>query len=132
MGKPFKTLYDLATYRGGAGHWTYILHRLTGIAVLLFLFIHIIDTALIGWGPDLYNRAIALYRHPFFRLNEVVLFAAVLYHSLNGFRIVVVDFWPRSTRYHRRMVWMEGIVFVLVMIPVAYLMIKPLFQERLP
>ena len=47
-------------YRGGVGQWSWVLHRLTGIGVLLFLFFHILDTALILVGPELYNRIIAI------------------------------------------------------------------------
>lgn len=128
MKKLLQEIKDVATYRGGEGHWSYILHRVTGVGVLLFLLVHILDTALIGWGPEIYNKAIALYRHPFFRLNEVVLFAAVLYHALNGVRIIIVDFWPRSTKYHRQMVWWETALFVALMIPVSIAMILPIFK----
>jgi succinate dehydrogenase / fumarate reductase cytochrome b subunit len=127
--KPFfREVRDIAAYRGGEGHWSYIFHRLTGIGVLLFLLIHIIDTALIGWGPDIYNKAIALYQHPFFRVNEVILFAAVLYHALNGVRIMIVDFWPGSTRHHRALFWAEMALFVVLMAPVSVLMLIPVFK----
>ena len=52
--------------------WAWILHRLTGVGVLMFLLAHILDTAAIGWGPAAYNRMIELYRMPVFRVGEVV------------------------------------------------------------
>jgi succinate dehydrogenase / fumarate reductase, cytochrome b subunit len=115
---------DIGAYRGGSGHWSYIFHRLTGIGVLVFLLIHILDTALIVLGPELYNKAIALYRHPVFRVSEIGLFAAVLYHALNGVRIILVDFWPNGTRHHRRMFWIEMALFVLIMVPVSAVMVR--------
>ena len=48
MVKPLEYL----TYRGGPGHWSWVLHRLSGIGVFLFLLIHIVDISLIGWGPQ--------------------------------------------------------------------------------
>jgi len=45
-------------YRGGTGQWSWALHRITGVAVFLFLLAHIVDTALVGFGPDLYNRVV--------------------------------------------------------------------------
>ena len=81
-------------YRGGIGQWSWLFHRVTGVAVLLFLLVHILDTALILLGPDLYNWVIGIYRLPLFGLMEIGLFAAVLYHSLNGVRITLIDFWP--------------------------------------
>lgn len=113
----------MTIYRGGIGQWSWILHRLTGIGVLLFLFFHILDTALIMLGPELYNKIIGIYRMPLFGLMEIGLFAAVLYHSLNGVRIIVIDFWPASTRYHKEMFAVVLGFFFLVFLPVAWIML---------
>ena len=113
----------MALYRGGVGQWSWALHRLTGVGVLLFLFFHILDTALILVGPNLYNRIIAIYRLPLFGLGEIGLFAAVLYHALNGIRIIVIDFWPASTRYHKQMFYAVVALFLLVFIPVGWIML---------
>ena len=113
----------MTLYRGGIGQWSWILHRLTGVGVLLFLFFHILDTALILLGPELYNKIIQVYRMPLFGLSEILLFGAVLYHSLNGIRIIVIDFWPASTRYHKTMFLIVLVVFVAVFLPVAGIML---------
>ena len=110
-------------YRGKEGQWSWILHRLTGVGVLLFLFIHIVDTLLVGWGPEVYNKVIALYRNPVFKVGELFLFAAVLYHALNGVRIILIDFWPSGTQYHKQMFYAEMFLFALAMIPVSFLML---------
>lgn len=119
----------MSVYRGGVGQWSWIFHRLTGVGVLLFLFVHILDTFLILLGPDHYNQFIAMYRMPVFRFLEVGLFAAVLYHSVNGLRITLFDCWVELTRLHRQMFYAQMIVFVVVMIPVTYLMLKPLWAH---
>ena len=118
----------MSIYRGGAGQWSWALHRLTGIGVLLFLFAHILDTALVILGPDLYNKIIGIYRLPLFGLAEIGLFAAVLYHSLNGVRICIIDFWPSTTRYHRAMVYGVMVLFFVVFIPVTWIMLGHIFQ----
>ncbi len=115
-------------YRGGVGQWSWALHRLTGIGVLLFLFFHILDTALILVGPNLYNRIIAIYRLPLFGLSEIALFGAVLYHALNGIRIIVIDFWPASTRYHKQMFYAVAGLFLLVFLPVGWIMLGHVFH----
>jgi succinate dehydrogenase / fumarate reductase cytochrome b subunit len=114
-------------YRGKEGQWSWILHRLTGIGVLLFLLAHIMDTLLLGWGPEVYDKVIGIYSHPFFRINEVVLFAAVLYHSINGVRIIIVDFWPGATQYHKPLFYIGSALFIGTMLPVSYLMLRHLF-----
>jgi len=77
-------------YRGGSGQAAWLLHRLTGLGVLLFLLIHILDTGLVLFGAEVYNKVVKIYTHPLFRVGEVGLAAAVLYHALNGIRI---PFW---------------------------------------
>ena len=114
----------MTIYRGGIGQWSWLLHRLTGVGVLVFLIFHILDTALILLGPELYNKIIAIYRLPLFGLSEIGLFAAVLYHSLNGVRIIVIDFWPASTRYHKPMFAAVTVLFFLIFIPVAWIMLS--------
>lgn len=110
-------------YRGGIGQWAWILHRVTGVGVLLFLLTHILDTALILLGPEWYNKIIAIYRHPVFGLMEIGLFAAVLYHALNGVRIILVDFWVESTLYHKQMFFIEMALFLAIFLPVAWIML---------
>ena len=113
-------------YRGGIGQWSWALHRITGVGVLLFLCLHILDTSLIILGPAPYNKIIAIYRIPVFRVMEVGLFACVLFHALNGVRIILIDFWENLTRFHRQLFYVELAGFVLIMLPVAYVMLRPL------
>jgi succinate dehydrogenase / fumarate reductase cytochrome b subunit len=97
------------------------------MGVFLFLLAHIVDTALIGWGPEVYNTVMAIYHKPLFRVGEVVLAAMVLYHALNGIRIIVVDFWEEATRFHRQLFYAAVALFLLIGLPGAYWMLKPLF-----
>jgi hypothetical protein len=56
---------------------------------------HVVDTALIGWGPEAYDRVLRAYQNPIVHLLELGLVIAVLYHSLNGFKITLIDFFPK-------------------------------------
>ena len=112
------------TYRGKGGQWSWILHRLTGLGVFLFLLLHILDTALIGWGPRAYDTVVALYRVPVFRVGEVLLVGAVLYHALNGVRICIIDFWPGATLVNRRLVYAVVVIFAVIYIPSAIYMLR--------
>jgi len=115
-------------YQGGAAQWAWVLHRVTGVGILLFLFIHILDTTLIIFGPTLYNHAMNLYASPFFRPLEVVLYACVLYHALNGVRITFIDLWDWAATFHRALLYGELVLFIVLFLPGAYLMVRPLFQ----
>ena len=113
----------MSLYRGGIGQWSWFLHRVTGVGVLLFLFIHILDTALIMVGPVWYDRILQVYRMPIFGLMEIGLFAAVLYHALNGVRIIVIDFWAESVAHYKKMFWIQTLLFFAVFLPVAWIML---------
>jgi len=114
-------------YRGGAGQWAWITHRLTGVGVLLFLLIHILDTGLVLFGPETYDRVVKIYTHPVFRVGEVGLAAAVLYHALNGIRITLVDFYPELGVRQRQFFYAVLALFALLFLPAAYFMLEPLF-----
>lgn len=111
-------------YRGGEGMWTWVLHRITGVAVFFFLLVHVLDTALVRVSPEAYDLVIATYKTPIVNLLEVGLVGAVLYHALNGLRVVLIDFWSKGPRYQRQMTWTIATVWILLMVPGTYFMLK--------
>jgi succinate dehydrogenase cytochrome b subunit len=120
---------DVGTlYKGSPGQWSWIAHRITGVAVILFLFAHVIDTAVVGWGPTAYNRVVSVYENWVVRLLELGLVAAVLYHAINGMKIIVIDFWPSTTRHYKAMSLMSTGIFVAAMIPITIIMGKDILD----
>lgn len=111
-------------YRGREGMWSWVAHRVTGVLIFFFLFAHVLDTALVRVSPDSYNRVIDTYKTPFVNLMEVGLVGAVLFHALNGVRVVLIDFWEKGPRYQRQMTWAVLSVVVLVMVPGTFFMLK--------
>lgn len=114
-------------YRGGAGQWAWLLQRVTGVGVLVFLIAHILDTALVLFGPELYNRFVQFYAQPAVRVGEVALAAAVLYHALNGIRITVLDFYPELSGWQREFFYGVLVVSFLGSLAGAFIILKPLF-----
>src|SRR5437762_5696537 len=106
-------------YKGREGQWSWIAHRVTGVAIILFLFAHVVDTALVGWGPNAYNRVVSVYHNPLIRLLELGLVAAVIYHALNGLRIMIIDFWPKASDWNRQLIYGTTGLFVASMIPIT-------------
>src|SRR5690606_39265823 len=90
-------------YRGREGMWTWMLHRATGLGVLFFLIIHVVETAAIIYSPAFYDEALELYKNPLFRLAELLIFFSVLFHAANGLRIIVQDFWPLVMQRQRQL-----------------------------
>ncbi len=106
-------------YRGDPGMWSWVLHRITGVTVFFFLFVHVLDTALVRVSPEAYNDVVATYKNPVVGLMELALVACVLYHGLNGIRVMLVDFWSQGPRYQRLMLWVIAAIWLVVMIPGA-------------
>jgi succinate dehydrogenase / fumarate reductase cytochrome b subunit len=114
---------DMGTiYKGSPGQWSWLAHRITGVAVILFLFAHVVDTAVIGWGPEAYNRVLRVYHNWGVRLLELGLVAAVMYHAINGVKIMIIDFWPTSTRHYKALSLASTGLFLAGMIPITWIM----------
>jgi len=105
-------------YRGDPGMWSWVLHRITGATIFFFLFVHVLDTALVRVSPQAYNEVVETYKTPIIGLMEIGLVASVLYHALNGVRVILVDFWGQGPRYQRQMLWGVAAIWLLVMVPV--------------
>lgn len=100
-------------------------HRMSGIGVLVFLFLHILETSTVLLGPEAYDFTQTFYRNLPARLGEIVLMAAVVYHALNGLRVIVMDFWPATTIWYRPLTYGVIIATVVAMIPLGLIMISP-------
>ena len=68
-------------------------------------------------SPGTYNAVIHDYQTPVVGVMEYGLVAAVVFHGLNGIRVILVDFWSQGPRYQRVMFWVVAAVFVVVMVP---------------
>lgn len=111
-------------YIGDPGMWSWVAHRITGVLTFFFLFVHVLDTALVRVSPAAYNAVIETYKSPLVALLEVGLVGAVLYHALNGIRVMLVDFWSKGPKYQRPMLWSLLGVWLVVMVPGAFLMLQ--------
>ncbi len=116
-------------YRGREGMWSWVAHRVTGVLVFFFLFTHVLDTALVRVSPDAYNAVMDTYKTPLINVMELGLIAAVLYHALNGVRVILLDFWEKGTRYQRQMLWAVIGLFVVLMVPTTYYSLRETFLE---
>jgi succinate dehydrogenase / fumarate reductase cytochrome b subunit len=132
-------------YGGGLGQWSWLIHRVTGLGILLFLVLHILDTFFVVAWPALYDHTVGIYGGMVtglpvtwglngyywplrwgFRLAELGLIACVLFHSINGVRVALFDFWPRTADYQRAMFGAVLLVFAAIMIPVTIVVLAAL------
>ncbi|BBZ66115.1 MAG: succinate dehydrogenase, cytochrome b556 subunit [Mycolicibacterium insubricum] len=104
-------------YRGDAGMWAWVLHRITGATIFFFLIVHVLDTAMVRVSPEVYNEVVGSYKTPLVGLMEIGLVAAVLFHAFNGVRIILIDFWSEGPRHQRKMLAAVAVIWLLVMVP---------------
>ncbi|MFZ4813413.1 MAG: succinate dehydrogenase, cytochrome b556 subunit [Phototrophicaceae bacterium] len=116
------TLTETLRYRGAIGQWSWVLHRLTGLGVVLFLTLHVIDTSWAVFYPELYVEAILTYQSPLFTIGEFGLIFAVVYHALNGLRIIIMDYNPRWWKYQQLAANAVLIGTAVLLLPVFALM----------
>ena len=104
-------------YKKDSGSWAWIFHRITGIALIAYLFLHVYSLSPLTKGEAAFNAKMAQFSSPIFMAIEWFLFAFVIFHSLNGIRIVIVD-WADGAKYHKqlyRISWVLGIILFLAM-----------------
>ena len=109
-------------YKGHEGQWSWMFHRITGVAVILYLFAHIVDTALVGWGPEAYNRVTDAYKNPAVHVLELGLVLAVLFHSINGIKITLIDFFPSLAGHIKAVGRSSALVFAVSALVVTAIM----------
>ena len=116
---------ESTVYNGRSGQWAFIAHRVSGFLVFMFLLLHIVDVSLANIDAELYDDVHALYGNILLRVFECGLLFALLYHSLNGLRVVVIDFFPGAVRNERAL--FSGVVFLTLAagIPGSFIILEP-------
>jgi succinate dehydrogenase / fumarate reductase cytochrome b subunit len=95
--------------------WSWVLHRITGVAIFFFLLVHILDTAMVRVSPEAYNAVISTYQNPLMGVGEIALVGAIVFHALNGLRIIAIDYWRKGVKYQRAMFWTVVGVWLVLM-----------------
>ena len=116
------TLTETLRYRGAIGQWSWVLHRITGLGVVLFITLHIVDTSWSVFYPELYVEAIAVYQTPLFTIGEFILVACVVYHAFNGLRIALFDFKPQWWKHQQKAAYYVLALTAIVLIPAFIIM----------
>ena len=109
------------SYRKDSGSKAWIFHRISGIALIVYLFLHIYSLSPLSQGREAFNSKMQLYSTPFFMIIEWFLFAFVLFHSLNGLRIVLVD-WADGAKYHEQLFKFSLVIGIILFLAMGYIM----------
>ena len=112
-------------YRGGGPMLAWMLHRISGVAILVFVGLHVIASFFMQQtGSDLATTINIIYESWIF---QIFIAFIVIYHALNGLRIAVLDIWPRYQVFQREAIWLQWLIFA----PIYGLTIFILIQRAL-
>ena len=93
-------------YQGQGPMLTFILHRIGGLGMAIFVAVHILASLL---GGDVGAALNNIYEHWAF---QIFIFFCALFHAINGLRITILDLWPRLIDHQREAIWLEWAVFL--------------------
>ena len=99
-------LFTGLRYKGQGPMLTFVLHRIGGLGMAIFITIHMLSSFLGGDGGKLVN---SIYENWAF---QIFIFFCVLFHVTNGMRITILDLWPKLIEYQQEAIWVEWAVFI--------------------
>lgn len=102
--------------RSRGGMWPWLGQRVTAVVILVTIMVHLVLTHFVAIGQLSFENIGERLASTAVLVNDVLLLLAVVYHALNGVRMVVLD-WGLSGRGARRgfdaLLWVAGIVAVV-------------------
>jgi succinate dehydrogenase / fumarate reductase cytochrome b subunit len=99
-------------YQGGGPMLAWILHRLTALGIILFVGLHVVASFFMQQlGSDFATTINFIYESWIF---QIIVAFCVIFHALNGLRIVICDLWPQSLMYQREILWAQWFIFAAI------------------
>ena len=124
---PITRLARPSTARLELHRWAFYAHRVSGVGILAFLALHLVDIGIVAISPALYDEVHVLYGTPPLRVFEVGLLAGILFHAFNGLRLLLLDLVDVGLRGSERLLWLAVGLTVVVTIPAAIVILGPVF-----
>jgi succinate dehydrogenase / fumarate reductase, cytochrome b subunit len=104
----------MLNYRKHSGSWAWILHRLTGLGLTLYILVHIIALTGLLKGEAAFNEEMKMFSSPIFLVGEWLLGVLVMFHAINGVRIVLIDFGNGAKHHKEILAFVYILSFILV------------------
>ncbi len=97
------------------GFLSFALRRFTGIALVVYLFLHIWVIGSMNAGPAAFDARLAMVQTPIFKFLEIGLLAAVVYHGVDGIRLLIIHYF-KVTEYRLSLLYAVMVMSVLLVI----------------
>jgi succinate dehydrogenase / fumarate reductase cytochrome b subunit len=110
-------LFQGLRYQGRGPMLTYVLHRISGLSMVLFVGLHILAAFIGGQSGVFINTIFESW------IFQIFIFFCVLFHVINGLRIVILDFWPMLIEHTRETIWLEWLVFLPIYTIAVYVIV---------
>jgi len=111
----FKKYKDAVSLNPNVGTWSWFLHRITGVILVLYLFMHFLALSSSVAGEATFNAWLSKLQTPLTHILEIGLVAVVAFHLLNGLRITIADFFF-LTKPHKTIFWIAMVIFLIFMV----------------
>jgi succinate dehydrogenase / fumarate reductase cytochrome b subunit len=100
------SLFTGLRYKGQGPMLTFVLHRIGGLGMAIFVTVHMLSSFLGGKGGTFVNT---IYENWAF---QIFIFFCVLFHAINGLRITILDLFPKLIEHQRESIWIEWAIFL--------------------
>jgi succinate dehydrogenase / fumarate reductase cytochrome b subunit len=112
--------------------YLYILHRVTGLGILLFLLVHLIVTTFFRiQGQEVWEKAMTVLNNPLFKTGEFLVVVAFVYHALNGLRLILQELgfmmakpippiYPYSDSLRKKRRWTMAIIGIIIILCLVF------------
>jgi succinate dehydrogenase / fumarate reductase cytochrome b subunit len=108
-------------YRLQTGSFAWLIHRITGIALTLYIFLHLYVLSHLK-DPLKYSSLIEVMKNPLVKLGEAGLLGLVIGHAFNGFRLTLLDIGV-PTRLQKKLFWSGFLMGSLIFLYGAWIIL---------
>ena len=113
-------------YRGGGPMLAWLLHRIGGLAIVIFVGMHVLSSYFqYQLASELAQSLNVIYESIYF---QIVIYFFVLFHGINGLRIIILDVFPQALEYQREATWLEWLIFLPVYGLTVFIMLQRHFS----
>jgi succinate dehydrogenase / fumarate reductase cytochrome b subunit len=105
-------LWQGLKYRGGGPMIAWLFHRIGGVCIVILVSMHILASfSDYQLGSSLGRTVNTVYESIYF---QVFVYFFLIFHVINGLRIIILDTWPQLLEYQRESTWLEWAIFIPV------------------
>jgi succinate dehydrogenase / fumarate reductase cytochrome b subunit len=104
------------------GNILWLLHRVSGLGIVLFLGFHIFGMSMSAFNPPLHEQMLELYKTPLFSIGELALAACLIFHAVNGTRIAILELRPKLWEKQEVATRWSLIIVAILLLPTLAIM----------